>query len=382
MPREPQRSADLPEKLLIISCSARMLAQSAARAGIRVVTLDHYADADTRASAAVSETVPFQNGGFDPPPLVEAALRLAPGKDYPLVYGSGLDTQPDLLEAFAKSHEVIGNSPAIQRLFRSPPSFFGLLRHCGISYPEIRHERPARTENWLIKSGCSEGGKRVRFCAQDQAGPEDYYQKRLHGPALSALFLADGREAKVIGFNTLWTSASPTQPFLFAGAMNHAPLDARLRQQVKSHIITLVKASGIKGLNSLDFMIDSRDELQVLEVNARPSATMALYDQDAPEGLLAAHIRACRGELAFDAAASSSRAFRVIFAPKRVISMASSAWPAWCADLPVSGSPVVAGEPLCTVRAEGGNPIEAERLLEARLNQLSARLSAAHPSSS
>jgi predicted ATP-grasp superfamily ATP-dependent carboligase len=172
LPGGGARATDLPEKLLVVSCSARMLAQSAARAGIRVVALDHYADADTRAFSAHAQAVPFTDGAFEPQALLDAACKFAPDRDFPLVYGSGLDSQPELLEALGRSREVIGNSPAIQRLFRSPRSFFELLRQCGVPYPEIRHERPENGQKWLIKSGCSEGGKRVRFCAQDQGGRE------------------------------------------------------------------------------------------------------------------------------------------------------------------------------------------------------------------
>jgi predicted ATP-grasp superfamily ATP-dependent carboligase len=362
----------LPEKLLVVSCSARMLAQSAARAGIRVVALDHYADADTRAFSAHAQAVPFTDGAFEPQALLDAACKFAPDRDFPLVYGSGLDSQPELLEALGRSREVIGNSPAIQRLFRSPRSFFELLRQCGVPYPEIRHERPENGQKWLIKSGCSEGGKRVRFCAQDQGGAEDYYQRWVCGKTYSALFLADSDTAKVIGFNTLWTTGFSLRPFLFAGAMSYAPLSPAQQQQIEDHIAALVKVGGIRGLNSLDFMVTHDGELQVLEVNARPSATMALYDEDTPGGLLAAHIRACRGELKLDVAAAKVRAFRVYFAPRRIVAMPIADWPSWCADLPVAGSIVEPGQPLCTILAEGDHPADVERLLRQRLGHISA----------
>ena len=355
-----------------------MLAQSAARAGIRVVALDHYADADTRSHSVHAEAIPFLDEVLDPQALIEAASQLAPADDFPLVYGSGLDSQPELLATLARSREVIGNLPATQRLFRSPKSFFALLRQCAILHPETRFERPKNERNWLIKSGCSEGGKRVRFCAQEQAGRDDYYQRRVSGTSCSALFLANGSECRIIGFNTLWTTDAGTRPFLFLGAINHAPLGKLQRQQIGDHIVALTKASGIKGLNSLDFVIDDRGELLVLEVNARPSATMALYDANFADGLLAAHIRACRGELPADGASTRIRAFRVCFSPDRVISMPTAKWPPWCADLPVAGSIIEPGQPLCTVLAEGQHPIAVEQLLAERMSRLATLLPKPH----
>ena len=380
LPGRGPKAVDLPKKLLVVSCSARMLAQSAARAGIQVVALDHYADADTRGFSAHAQPIPFHEGAFEPEALLDAACKLAPGKDFPLIYGSGLDSQPELLETLARSHEVIGNSSAMQRLFRSPRSFFELLRQCGIPHPEISYHRPKNEQDWLIKSGCSEGGKRVRSAAQDQPGPGDYYQRWVSGRTCSALFLADGHTAKIIGFNTLWSTGFPLRPFLFAGAMSHVSLSEAQRQQLRDHIEALVKVSEIRGLNSLDFIVNHRNELKVLEVNARPSATMSLYDQDTPDGLLAAHIRACRGELSVSLATSKVRAFHVCFAPTRVVSMPIADWPPWCADLPVAGSIVEPGQPLCTILAEGNDPVDVERLITQNLSLLSATLSARHPS--
>ena len=336
-----------------------------------MVALDHYADADTRCFSAHTQAIPFHDGTFEPAALLDAACKLAPGKDFPLVYGSGLDSQIETLEALTRSREVIGNSPVIQRLFRSPRSFFKLLQQCGVPYPETCYERPKNGQNWLIKSGCSEGGKRVRFCAQDQERPGDYYQWRVAGKTYSALFLADSEAAKVIGFNTLWTIEFSASPFLFAGAMSHAPLSPAQQRQIEAHIAALVQASGIRGLNSLDFMVSHDNELLVLEVNARPSATMALYDEDTHDGLLAAHIRACRGKLKLDMASSKVRAFHVCFAPTRVFAMPLADWPSWCADVPIAGSTVEPGQPLCTIVAEGDDPADVERLIRQRLDHIS-----------
>ena len=361
----PIPAIDLPERLLVISASARMLAASAARAGIRVVALDQYADADTLALAEQALALPTSDGRFQPEPLLEAAARLAPTTRYPLVYGSGLDTRPELLGTLAAKRELIGNPPDQLARFREPRLFFQLLDHCSIAYPEIRFRRPETPENWLIKSGCSEGGKRVRFCAQDRPGVGEYYQRRISGPACSVLFLADGERVSILGFNTMLTSSTPGC-FLFEGAMNWAPLAPEQRQRLQGNIVRLVRATGLKGLNSLDFMVNAKGEPLTIEVNTRPSATMALYDEDYPEGLLAAHIRACRGLLAGPVRAGAFRAFRVAYAAVTTRVEPGFAWPAWCSDRPVANSVIKVGSPLCTLRAEGGNPAEAMKKLAAR----------------
>lgn len=355
---------------MLVSCSARMLVQSAARAGIRTVALDHYADADTRADTDLAVAVARKRGEFDRKKLLALAARLAPPSAYPLVFGSGLDSRPGLLEELSRDRLLIGNTPRVQRLFREPGRFFHLLRQLGIAHPEIRFDRPPDPEQWLIKSGCSEGGKRVRFCAHDRAGSRDYYQRRLQGPAFSALFLADGQQAAVLGFNTLWSAALPGLPYLFVGAINDAPLTQAQRNRIETAVGSLVEAGELRGLNSLDFMLDDHGEPLVLEINARPSATMALHDSDFPEGLLAAHIRAFRGHIEPLVSPTGIRAFQVMFSPTRFTMTSNPIWPTWCSDLPVAGSVLARGQPLCTVGAEGNSAAAVRMLLEKRMAEL------------
>jgi predicted ATP-grasp superfamily ATP-dependent carboligase len=357
-------SSDLPRRLLVVGCSARMLVRSAARIGLRPVALDLYADADTRECAEACEAVAAGEIGFDGAALIEAAARLAP--DYPLVYGSGLDVAPDLLAQLARGREVYGNPSAVLRHLKTPESFFDLLRRLDIPFPETRFSPPEDPENWLIKSGCSEGGKGVRFCAQARAGAGDYFQRRLPGPPLSALFLADGENARILGFNTLWTASHFGRPFLFVGAINRADLSPEQREQVQGHVAKLARAVGLKGLNSLDFMVDG-ETCRVLEINPRPSATLGLYDPDFPEGLLARHIRACCGRLDDTGSVRDAlRAFAAVFAPRVLIVPEPVAWPEWCSDRPVPGSVISAGQPLCTLEVEGREVPEVEDLIARR----------------
>lgn len=367
-------SADVPKRLLIVGNSVRLLVQSAARAGLRPVALDLYADADTQECAEAAAPLIPAPQGFDPPHLLATAARLAPAGRYPLVYGSGLDTAPDLLERLAAGREVFGNPPSTLRLLRTPERFFGLLRELDIPFPDIRLEPPADPENWLVKAGCGEGGKRVRFCAQGApAGPDEYYQRRLPGSPLSALFLADGEHAEIIGFNTQWTVSLYGRPFLFCGAVNRADLDGRRHGVVADYVARLVRALGLRGLNGLDFMLDG-PVCRVLEVNPRPTATTALYDRDFPEGLLAAHLRACRGQRVEVPPSETVRAFRAVFAPTDFTLPDGISWPDWCGDRPLPNTRFSAGQPVCTVAAEGGNPAEVETQLAHRATEVFERL--------
>lgn len=355
--------------LLLIAQSARMLAQSAARAGFNACTIDYFADADTRRHAARCLALAPREQGFDAAELLQAASRIAPGA--PLIYGSGIDTRPELVEKLEKSHELLGNPPEILRLAHSPKRFFRLLDELAIAYPDTRFAPPACLQGWLIKPSCGEGGKRVGFAATKRPPPENaYYQRHIPGDAHSALFIADGRQARLVGLNTQWTSGhDPARPFLFGGAVNRADLDSAQQARVEGHVSKLTAALGLVGLNSLDFMLEN-GEPKVLELNPRPSATMALYDEDYPRGLLVAHIAACWGQLPGKQPEGPIRAFKTVYAPQTLSIKAGGNWPDGCADIPMAGAAIPAGQPLCSLQAQSRSRAEVEDLLNTREAEL------------
>jgi len=362
---------NLPDKLLIISCSARTLAKSAAKAGIHSVALDFYADADTRAYADRAQIIPQSGIGFDRETLLHHSNTLAPAQEFPLVYGSGLDASPKLIDELGQNREVLGNRGEILQTVRDPKFFFKLLDECKIPYPETQQSKPESPNNWLIKSGCSEGGKRVRFCAHEQVADDEYYQRHVKGDALSVLFLASAGDFRIVGFNTLWHVGVGERPFLFAGAANDGNIGAQQRVNIESYVKRLARSIPLVGLNSLDFMVDKED-CRVLELNCRPSATMALYDNDFTNGILAAHIRACRGDLEepLPRNAELVKGFHVVFAPFDIHVDGSIVWPEYCVDRPILNSRIAMGSPFCTIEAEASTTEKVKAIIFEREKRL------------
>lgn len=343
---------------LLVSSSARCLAQSAVRAGIAPVVLDLYADEDTQEIAARHARVLPGVAGFDANSLLFEAERLAPGgSDCALVYGSGFEGDEVLLEKLSRGRTLYGNSPDVLRLLKNPPQFFDLLDTLGIRYPAVCFDLPADLTDWLLKPAGGTGGRGIRPATPYHLQSAHYYQRRLQGPAFSALFLADGRNARIIGFNTLWTASHDShEPFLFAGGINRTSLSARQHDEVQDYLDRLIQSVPLKGLNSLDFMLDA-DQVQVLEINPRPSATQTLYDADFPAGILALHVAACQGQLPrLESSLQGQgpvRAFKVLFSAGPFTFPLMSNWPEGCADRPAAGTQIGLGQPICTLTAEG-----------------------------
>ena len=375
MPASPDQ-----QPLLVVSASGRALAQSAARGGLRVVVLDLFNDADVRAIAVASHAVMGRSGRFDARRLLAAAQVLCPAhRCAGLVYGSGFEGRTRLLADLARGRALMGNAPDTVAQLKDPKLFFAMLDSFGIAHPETRLDPPAEPSGWLVKRIGGAGGSHVKTArSRHRAQALRYFQRRLDGRTLSVLFAADGRAARVIGFNEQWVAGiARGAPFCYGGAVSGISLPQEVRARIAAMLDRLVPASALVGLNGLDFILDAGGEPQVLEVNPRPTATIDLYDADFADGLFAVHLRACRGELPEyaptpRAAADRSRAHAIVYATVAMRVPHEMSWPSWCTDIPLGGSFIAAGSPLCSVHAQAGSSVQARNMAMARLRQMSA----------
>lgn len=363
--------------ILVVAVSGRALAASAARAGRSVVVLDYFADRDTCAHAlACRSVVSGQALRFDRHLLLASAAELAPaGGSAGLIYGSGFEGRTALLARLSAGRRLYGNAPDVVVAVRKPAAFFPLLDRLGIRYPEIRYTAPTDPTGWLEKEPGGAGGTRVRPADRRRVAASAYFQRQMPGRACSVLFLADGHRSRVIGFNEQWVSlARAGLPYLYGGAVSRIAVPPTVEADLRSRLDALVEATGLVGLNGLDFLLDE-DRWSVLEVNPRPTATMELYDPDFERGLLEAHLRACDGELpSATAPAGTSRASSIVHAAHPWQVSEGFSFPEWCRDIPQAGLRIATGDPVCTVHAEAAAQELAVALVRERQRDVERRL--------
>ncbi len=291
------RRKPICQPIILLALSARILAESAARAGWRPITIDLFADSDVQALGQTIK-VAANDLGFSKNALLATIQRVCANGSRPkLVYGGGIDSDWEILKSIAKYTQIIGNTPETLRIINTPQVFFPLLTSLDILHPETRMDRPGDTAEWLLKFPGSEGGKGIYSASDELRDPSaGYFQRRLKGPSLSALFLANGHQCQILGFNTQTVRYVGEQQFFFSGIISAADLIPSQQQQVADYLEKLVKSASIKGMGSIDFMLEGGN-CKVLEVNPRPPASLALYDEDYPDGLLNAHINAVAGQM-------------------------------------------------------------------------------------
>jgi predicted ATP-grasp superfamily ATP-dependent carboligase len=190
---------------------------------------------------------------------------------------------------------------------------------------------------------------------------------------VSALVLADGHRATVLGFSTQWPMPVQHKPFRYGGAVTPAAISSEIGLALAEAVRRIVQHVPLVGLNSVDFLV-ADDEFSLLEINPRPGATLDLFEP--PQGsLFRLHVEACGGVLPELVPRTRARASAIVYAERDIPSVAALDWPAWTADRPCAGTSVKADEPLCTVMAGAATADAARRLVAQRADAIRSRLS-------
>jgi uncharacterized protein len=364
--------------LAVASISARLLAEIAAEDGQRVIALDLFGDDDTRSAShqwlRIGSSLSMR---IDGERLLDALGVLAHRGDVDgWVTGSGFEGQIALLAEASAILPLSGTAASNVQRVRDPRTFFAALERHRIEHPAVRYAMLADATGWLVKDAGGCGGWQVRRASAGQAAPPgNYFQQEVPGVPMSATFIANGRDAVVLGINRQLMRCIGGRPFVFCGVVGPVPIDPALTQRVEQAVCALAAEFELRGLGSLDFMQDG-DAFTVLEINPRPPASVALYRN---RKLMQAHLRACReGVLPDRAPHTLTRGTEIVFARRalRVDGAAARELAAQpqCHDLPRAGSVFAAGDPVCSVSAQGSSVDGVVALLAGRRNALLNRL--------
>lgn len=351
-------------RLALAGYSVRVLAELAGLDGHEVQALDLFGDRDTRRAAAgwtcIGDPAALR---IDAETLLAALDGLRGQGVEGWIAGSGFDGRAELLAAGAQRLPLIGNDAATLAQVRDPWRFFALLDEAGIAHPPVRRDWPADTGGWLVKDAAGSGGTHIvaasRHATRALPGSA-YLQRERSGTSMSATFVADGRDAVVLGCNEQIVQARRGRRFCYGGVIGPLPVVPAVLEAASHAVRTLVAAFRLRGLGSLDFLVDD-ERIEVLELNPRPPASIALYPQVGDGGPVEAHLRACRGDglPRLRPGAATVRGTETVFAraPLRLAERQL----AWLAlqpdvhDLPAGDWAWSAGEPICSVEVQGAS---------------------------
>jgi predicted ATP-grasp superfamily ATP-dependent carboligase len=354
--------------VLIVALSGRALAASARRGGYAPLVADMFGDLDTLDVAC--RHVRLAGGlapGIEEQHLVDALQMLSKDQEpIGVVYGTGFEDRPQLLHRMAECWRLFGNNADVVAKLKDPKIFSSICSSSDIPSPEISLPEPAIANGWLAKRQGGAGGAHIKP-ADDSADARGavYYQRSVSGTPISACFLADGERAHLLGFSAQWSSQIARQPYRYGGAVRPAPLAPDMADKLTAAVQRIVAATSLVGLNSADFIVEG-ERFWLLEINPRPGATLDIFETGGTS-LFAQHLAACSGKLAATSGyAANAKAAGIVYAEQDIASFSISDWPDWAADLPIAGSAIKAGDPVCTVYACDLAAAGARALVEER----------------
>jgi uncharacterized protein len=340
--------------VIVVAYSARALASSAKRAGFAPLSIDVFGDDDTKEMSFAS--VKLDGGlsdGLAPEATVNVVEALVRAHDpIGLVYGAGFEHQPETIAAIARVTRVFGNEAETLKRAKDPLTLSHACEANGVRHPSIALTPPDEPNLWIVKKQGGAGGAHI-VAARDMSriSSDGYFQRRVAGKSISALFLASEKKTEIIGFSMQWTAPTPTSPFRYGGAAGPVDINPAQAGEISRSVAAISSDFSLVGLNSADFLV-SDDRVWLIEINPRPGATLDVFESN--EGaLFLGHMAACEGRLAGAPANLEFKAAETVYAPHDIAVCEGLNWPDWAVDRSPSGTRFSAGDPVCTVLASG-----------------------------
>jgi predicted ATP-grasp superfamily ATP-dependent carboligase len=402
-------------RILLVGFSTRAIAESAAKGGYDVITLDYFGDRDQKELvqnySLMRDFDPSTSSGQALGFSAKALLVASRGLDFgAFVYISNLENHPDVVEKLAADHTLLGNDPATLRRVRDWGTLREVCRSKGVPIPATLlpgEEGQAdvaelKGKRWLTKPVRSGGGHGIAFWSGEPLAEGHLLQEYVDGPPCSAAFVADGRRCVLLGLTEqligrrelgarrftwcgnilpLSLETSPPEPALsnvegLGGIEGGLEVTAAVQETLQR----LTGAFGLRGVNGVDFVL-GQDEgghpvPYLVEVNPRYTASMELVEWAYGINVFDLHIRFFNEELPsfhappFAAEGRPRPGFYgkgIVYAREDVVMPDTAGWrDQERRDIPFPGERIAARHPLCTVLAKGGTRDECwHRLLAA-----------------
>jgi len=432
--KDPQQTEKFPQFLVLLGSSVRAMAQSCRYLNIPVWAVDQFADSDCQAVANRITQKELQDVTIDDFPQ---ELRLA------FLPGGGTENHATLAQQLAHSFSWCGLSGKALRAIRDPECLFPIASQCGLKIPATYFFSDSTKQSdlkglglenlqpnqWLWKSNDRGGGLGVsdietwdvlKYLLTIQA--DGYLQQKIDAEAFGAtIILSQQGEADWIGASRLLTAGNPLPnallsdqaskngehehplssrrtdyPYLFGGAIGPVPLPQTVIDRLLSFAKECYQHFGMKGWFQVDFMLNHQDDLWLLEINPRWSATMEIYERIQGHSLVSPHLRAWGIEaqehdfpkpiahpliLKYIVYASATFTWTTALSQKASDinrkAMDTSGWPV-LADLPQENTTFETGMPILTILASGYHLADIYQFIQQMIQYLCIETAISH----
>ena len=371
--------------VLLLGASVRAVAKSCHRAGFACYGADLFADSDTRQMGSVQRAGSYPNG------LLTTASSLPPT---PWMYTGGLENHPDLVDEVSQRHTLWGNAGGVLRRVRDPMLLQRTLRAAGLNFLATALQPPTKSGQWIRKPLRSCGGTDVVLEQELDKRPVSqrsnvYWQAFVPGQPVAAIYIGNGRSAKLIGvtgqiIGAQWTGAAQ---FQYAGSVGPLVPSDEVIHQLERLGDVFTGEFGLQGIFGVDGVLGD-SKFSAVEVNPRYTASVEVLERAGTGSVVRQHAAVFgqpmgETEATQYLAGNPTRALNgkaIIFAkgdvrigdsfPNFVAQLNAGTHEPAIADIPTPGSEIQAGQPIATVFAEGETLQEVNDHLIERAAQL------------
>lgn len=416
--------------ILIAGGSVRAATDSAVRGGWEVIAYDQYGDLDLQESS-IWQSLPAgtENWSLNPTHIaqVQGWTYTGPFENWPA------DAVKFSDQADECSIPLLGVTPELLRRIRDPRFLQETVANIGekplavilpgqiatsASRPATQVD-PDQIQEWIRKPLHSGGGFNVRDVSQAHITEEslhlslnelEYLQEKVHGVPQSCIFMASSTHVERIG----WTEGligTPWGKYGYRGSEGPITVPQAIDELACSLANAIVKVTGLSGILGIDG-IRCKESWRPIEINPRYTASCEILEGTFghPASLLDLHLRAWQSELKppqpSDMSAShvkkTAEEFssqpagedhlqRPHFGCKQIV-YAGETFHApdlrapWLnsdshrspviADVPIPGTLILSGSPVCTLFGWGASIADARRQCSEHWSQLTTHFPA------
>ena len=355
-----------PPRVLLVGVSTRAMAESAARAGYAVTSLDAFGDLDQHPGVRALSLPRDFGVPFDVDAVVDAAETIETDV---VAYLSPFENHPAAVERLARGRVLWGNDASVLRRAREPRA----LSRAGNGV----------SQRWVMKPRASGGGHGIRWWNPGDAVPAgSYVQPFVDGVPGSIVFVAARGSVVPLGLTRQLVGDGSFGATGFRYCGNILTTGQHTTSAVRA-AWDAVKELCLVGVNCIDFIAQG-DVVVPIEINPRWSASMELVERAFGLSVFGAHAAACTvADLpSFDLSSVSGLAEvhgkAIVFARHDVTCADTRAWLTddTVRDVPHPGEHIPAGRPVCTVFATGSDEDACYANLVARASHVYETLEA------
>ncbi|HID43787.1 MAG TPA: ATP-grasp domain-containing protein [Archaeoglobaceae archaeon] len=333
-------------RILIVGTNVRNVAESAKKAGYKVIALTKFVDEDLRLYSCKIIKI---NG--DRKWVKKKVEEISEEEDAAVILSTGY-------EDLNVKAEVLGTNPDEAARIRDKLKFYRILENTGIQFPEILKENE---EGIVCKPRVGGGGERTFLNRIPDLGKREFiFQKYIHGIPCSVSLIA-GREITPIAVNEIlagWKEMN-AKHFRYSGNITPLGVKGEERRELIKKAVETADLFDLKGSFGVDFIL--ADKPYVLEINPRFQGSLDGVEWSYDINLFRLHMQGVEGK-SIEIKKPECFAGRAILFAERDVEINSSNLTGnpFFADIPPSGS-YKRDEPLISILASGHSREDVSR---------------------